>query len=88
MDKANATGTLDATISIRNGPVQYAEGDGDGPSVNGNKRKSRSSLTQSVNYKDASDSDDQPIVSFAPLTKFSDGSVHADKQRRPNARGR
>ena len=89
MDKADPTGTpLDAPISIRNGPIQNADADGNGLAVNGNKRKSRSSLNQGVNYKDASDSDDQPIVSLMLLTKCIEESVHADKQHRPNARGR
>lgn len=64
MDKANGnTNGVTAGISIRNGPVD--EMDVDGP-VNGavtGKRKSRGSIPNGKSYKDASDSDDAPIVS-------------------------
>lgn len=52
-----------AGLSVRNGPVRD-EMDVDSPVANGvNKRKSRSSLSSKVNYKDGSDSDGEPLVS-------------------------
>jgi DNA topoisomerase I len=62
MDKSASKARPGPTgISIRNGPVGDAM---DVDSPNGApKRKSRSSLGQSVNYKDESDSDDgAPLV--------------------------
>ena len=53
-----------AGVSIRNGPV-LEDMDVDGPTTNGNsKRKSRSSLSKPVKYKDESedDSDAAPLV--------------------------
>lgn len=57
MDIDSPAKRVPAPVSIRNGPV-----DDGSPRTNGNsKRKSRSSIA-GVNYKDASDSDDGPLV--------------------------
>lgn len=57
MDIDSPTQRVPAPVSVRNGPVND-----DSPRINGNaKRKSRSSISN-VRYKDASDSDDGPLV--------------------------
>lgn len=54
-------------VSIRNGPVDQDKMDIDSP-VNGQtKRKSRTSVDQSVNYKDESSDDEAPLVGFPCL---------------------
>jgi DNA topoisomerase-1 len=51
-----------AGLSVRNGPVKEYDMDVDISKTNGNKRKSRTSLTK-PSYKDESDSDgDEPLV--------------------------
>jgi hypothetical protein len=51
-----------AGLSVRNGPVKEYDMDVDSPTTNGNKRKSRTSLSK-PSYKDESDSDgDEPLV--------------------------
>lgn len=52
---------LPSGVSIRNGPVDDDSMDTDA-ATNGIKRKSRSSIGNTVNYKDDSDSDDAPMV--------------------------
>lgn len=64
LDRAASKGTTGmAGLSVRNGPVEDAM-DVDKPPTNGaNKRKSRSSISTAVNYRDESESDGQPLVS-------------------------
>ena len=71
MDRQNpSNGDLEAGISLRNGPVDEMEIDGDEgkPQVNGTvngKRKSRGSIANGKGYKEASSSeeeDDKPLV--------------------------
>jgi DNA topoisomerase-1 len=63
-----SNGHVEPGISIRMGPVENDDKmDVDAPETNGNangKRKSRSSVTNSKSYKDASSSedDDKPLV--------------------------
>lgn len=64
-----------AGLSVRNGPVRDVEMGDDEPVTNGNKRKSRSSISKPV-YKDESDSDaSQPLV--GRLTVNLQGSLLA-----------
>lgn len=66
MDKADGvTNGVSAGISVRNGPVEEMDVDSPVNGANGavtGKRKSRASLTNGKSYKDASDSDDAPLV--------------------------
>lgn len=63
MDKAASKARPLPAISIRNGPVTEDAMDIDSTPNGASKRKSRSSLPQSVNYKDDSDSEDgAPLV--------------------------
>lgn len=65
MDKAgDKMHSAPAGVSIRNGPVVEDPMDMDEPSTNGHgKRKSRSSISNAVKYKDDSeDSDAAPLV--------------------------
>ncbi|TDZ13177.1 DNA topoisomerase 1 [Colletotrichum spinosum] len=73
-------------LSVRHGPVDD-EMDVDGPSTNGAKRKSRSSLPK-VNYKDESESDDD--VPMAKRQKTKKRAVDSDSDNEPltSRRGR
>lgn len=67
MDKAAAKSDYaPAGVSIRNGPITEDSMDIDEPLTNGNaKRKSRTSTSKTVNYKDdgsEGDSDEEPLV--------------------------
>lgn len=66
MDKSDSKARpLPPGVSIRNGPVTDDAMDVDSTPNGAPKRKSRSSLSQAVNYKDESDSEDgAPLVSF------------------------
>ncbi|KAK3394184.1 hypothetical protein B0H63DRAFT_460266 [Podospora didyma] len=70
-------------FSIRNGPVEDDSMDVDPPTNGASKRKSRNSITQAVNYKDESDSDDA-----APLAKRqkSRHKVESDSDDEPIAK--
>ena len=71
MDRAAPKGSTGlAGLSERNGPVD--EMDLDAPTTNGaHKRKSRSSMSKVVNYRDDSGSDGPPLVSSHPRTALS-----------------
>lgn len=86
MDKAASKARpLPANVSIRNGPVTDDAMDIDSTPNGASKRKSRSSLVQSVNYKDDSDSEDgAPLV--GGLNSFQEHRL-ADWNR-PNVKGR
>lgn len=73
MDVDSSAEHVPAPVSVRNGPV-----DTDSPRLNGNaKRKSRSSITN-VSYKDASDSDDGPLVCATNFSLAFFPSGHVD----------
>lgn len=63
LDRDTPMGTTGlAGLSVRNGPVGDAM-DVDKPSTNGaHKRKSRSSISNVVDYKDDSETDGEPLV--------------------------
>ncbi|KAF5527977.1 DNA topoisomerase 1 [Colletotrichum aenigma] len=67
-------------LSIRNGPVDD-EMDVDGPSTNGSKRKSRSSLPK-INYKDESEESDDDVP-MAKRQKTKQKPVDSDSDDEP-----
>lgn len=75
-------------ISIRNGPIDDDSMDIDQPNGTA-KRKSRSSISNNVSYKDNSDSDDEiPLVGTRTLgcckASNSDARLWTDTGARPN----
>lgn len=87
MDKSSSKArALPPGVSIRHGPVTEDKMDVDGMTNGVSKRKSRSSISNSVNYKDGSDSDDgTPLVGSRDPTSPRWFWAFADVSFRPNA---
>ncbi|KAF6841387.1 topoisomerase i [Colletotrichum plurivorum] len=74
-------------LSVRHGPVDDDAMDVDGPSMNGSKRKSRSSLPK-VNYKDESESDDDVPMAKRQKTKQKVEESDSDDESLTARRGK
>lgn len=89
MDKSDSKSKPSATgISIRNGPIDDDSMDIDQPNGTA-KRKSRSSISNNVSYKDQSDSDDEiplvgPRTSGGCKAASLEACVWADTETRRN----
>ncbi|PHH63011.1 hypothetical protein CDD81_6342 [Ophiocordyceps australis] len=83
-DKPGGGSTGLAGLSVRNGPLRGGRMNVDLPPTNGsNKRKSRSSVSK-INYRDASESDGEPLAKRSRPTK----DVDSDSDDEPMGKSR